>query len=1331
MANELQDVLLNAIDTVINNRVKQLCADKTVTATIDTCVNQKENKYFITYQGGLTYAYAQNDAAYSKGDSVYVLVPEGDFSKKKLIIGLAESTPDAKEDPSISNADKDYDRLGSNVLSYEQNMFGTSTLSGQIQHILYSYESENNLVQVDEEELSKCMESADALYIGATFNTADIPMQHRNALSGNYGLIVKIAFKSKDGGEDKIFDYVLDTSRMTGNPYRYVYDTKQFDVYTMGNNTYSHIQEIIFFCEGFPELNIINEEDNIFVKDIEISALKNITATSNNYTLHINTPLGIVFSKDDTELTANAWLTYKKTTIDSATVKFYWFKRDVNSQENHTYGGEGWSNVKDYESHNFATGKSDNLCYENLYKVVCVYQDNIVLVSEFRFYNPEGERNITITASPGKEFSFDRGEVDLECLVNGESIGYDFKWIRKDPNETEAILIDYVDGNKVIKYPVKLIDEETEFFCYVSKSDKEIGFASIVIYNNDGIVDSGGYRLVIENSDQVFQYTTGGISPTHTSLAEPMTVKPIQCSFIDPNGNTVDPSTYEIKWVVPETDTMIAGFDAETGTVSIVDNYDVNAANNQLTAIVVYYDHTYTANTSFLFTKVGENGTNGTDIVAKISVDKSIYRISDVVNPTMTLFKNGIEIEDDVSYSFYVNGGNDSNGLNNNNDGLIISGSSGNLILIGKAVYNGKEYYARCPIYVIDGSFNIVIDESNILKYVVYNSNGLNPTYASNKNVCFDIVFDDVVIDVNEVVIEFINGGQDDLIIAKNVVVCQEENSDLRVVNVQADIEVPVSYSGQETNTNVIVKITYKGAFSTLAIPICLSLNTFENAAINGWDGNSIEIDSTTHILAPQVGAGTKDNNNTFSGLVMGTIVEGEKSKTGLVGYANGVQSLFIDSADGSAVFGTANQGQIVLNPAGESTIGDWRIGKKSLYGTRDIDDKKILDDEDSIHSWASGVVLNSEPFISVKGKRIVDESTINIYTGNSSLSYGDSIEVKLDPNVDNVFSIFRHTPSVESASELVFNEQSGELLDPDNTLISKKTDGQWTCINQFKNAYVIPQKVENTMVYYAIQEKPENSFSETYYTSEEAARQLKYRTEEKAGIDANGNFFVSAVQAENTVSSVGHVGAFGSTASTGKYVGTQTEANNEILFKAFTESSGAANSPLYISGSGNSQNEYIRPVYFYGESITLFANDSGIEKQSNYKLHLSPSGSILGCHIVNNNIESGAFVKFTDNTIELTADDNILFNCDKIEFKNPVTIGYNNQDIVTLADGKVQVKSISFTNGDNEAIQIDSDWISGVVTTPSEKLSILEPTASLESVIAELNKVIGILNKE
>ena len=102
-------------------------------------------------------------------------------------------------------------------------------------------------------------------------------------------------------------------------------------------------------------------------------------------------------------------------------------------------------------------------------------------------------------------------------------------------------------------------------------------------------------------------------------------------------------------------------------------------------------------------------------------------------------------------------------------------------------------------------------------------------------------------------------------------------------------------------------------------------LNKYGNAAINGWDGNSVSVDENGSgvILAPQVGAGQKESDNSFTGMLMGKVKESGKSETevGLFGYNFGVRSLFLNSKDGSAIFGKYGKGQMIIDPAADQAL--------------------------------------------------------------------------------------------------------------------------------------------------------------------------------------------------------------------------------------------------------------------------------------------------------------------------------------------------------------------------------------------------------------------------
>lgn len=110
---------------------------------------------------------------------------------------------------------------------------------------------------------------------------------------------------------------------------------------------------------------------------------------------------------------------------------------------------------------------------------------------------------------------------------------------------------------------------------------------------------------------------------------------------------------------------------------------------------------------------------------------------------------------------------------------------------------------------------------------------------------------------------------------------------------------------------------------------IHMYLNYYSMSNLNEWDGSKLKIDEDgQYVLAPQMGAGYKDTENKYTGLVMGitniNAKEGSSQRTqkvGLLGLSHGAQSLFISAEDGSAIFGKTGKGQIILDPTSDAAM--------------------------------------------------------------------------------------------------------------------------------------------------------------------------------------------------------------------------------------------------------------------------------------------------------------------------------------------------------------------------------------------------------------------------
>lgn len=1301
MANQYdyEQALLSAIDYIVNNRVENIDRDKTITATIVSCNNALTREYSIQYNNGYITAYAQEGASYSANQTVYVLVPLGDFSKKKTIVGLASNVSDDNNLTFVSSVLNDYNMIGQNVISDPDNNtpIGLNSYLKEDYVLLYDRSLEGqNLVEINQDDFLSYVKNADALAIEATFQTR-LPRAHYLSKTGLYGVQFVLAFQDQDQPDAvKHVSYALDTNNMTGNPLLYTSQTNQYAVYPIDSENFLYIESILAYSQDFVTESDNNQAnlwgDDIFIKEFEIYGLQEISATNGDYTLRLSTPQGAVFhSLLSTEsLQVVGTTTYQINTDISDSTTYYWFAKDDRvssiSEDYQMYGGAGWRYLRDIGNNKTMTAlASENRAYENKYLVVAVYKESVILKQEFTLFNEAARRDIEIESNLGLKFSFDRGTPTLTCMVNGKASDFEenhadelfsFAWSKIDETGTVTALVytydelkeQYEQGIKdgigysalaslknqmllmegvefdrnVLKYPVKQIDSSATFSCSVylrenaDAQDYFIGSAQITL-QNDLIASPTDYYILIENGDQVFQYSESGVSPASDRYTDPLEVKPLECHFYDPAGLEVNADTYSVKWVVPTSDSLIvmpqegmatnpANGRIEWYTQSvyptmIAESYDYQALNNQVTCVVTYNGQDYQQDTDFLFVKVGDNGTNGTDVVGKISPvadpDDGLLALELHTNQN-PVWNNGRSISEQAlqfelykrnellsisTVSWSMAGGNSQSKQMSVNNGVISwspKTTNGtyftNLIVKAQTTFESQMYYAFYPVPVIDyraSGYEIVLDRYKTLKNIVYNADGRNPLYNKNQGVFFTIP----ALGQDRYVRYIAEGGLNDDSTTAAIRLSFTKNDSVGATSsiagtLAAGEEAAVYvlpddvYDGAYCNNRVHVKIYTSqnveeiggNPESEFYVPIHMSLNTFGLSSLNAWDGNHVEInEDENYILAPQIGAGLKDNNNRFTGVVMGKAqtYDAEDVTVGLLGYSAGKQSIFLDAETGNATFGlpedqasTNNaytEGRIELRPGGTSKIGAWNIGSRALYNMVDPDTGGSAQPADITGTYATseyrvngaqfmvppdaqGVILNANPaYFSVKGMPLnADNSHIDWDAAQTILKQGDSLEVELDPGKSSVFSIYRHTQ---------YNEQG-------------VYNGTW-------------------------------------------------RRYPLVGINANGQFFTNAIEDGESSMGIGVVGAFGSSAADGRYIGGHFDYGGSTIFKFFVDddTSNIISRPLYITAGTNTANEYPRVMNLYGSSIRLYANSTGtsaskIQKTSEQRLILSDSTS-------------------------------------------------------------------------------------------------------------------------
>lgn len=129
--------------------------------------------------------------------------------------------------------------------------------------------------------------------------------------------------------------------------------------------------------------------------------------------------------------------------------------------------------------------------------------------------------------------------------------------------------------------------------------------------------------------------------------------------------------------------------------------------------------------------------------------------------------------------------------------------------------------------------------------------------------------------------------------------------------------------------------------------PIVCLKNNYPSGTLNKWSGKEIEIDKENgYILSPAIAAGKKNNDNTFSGVMLGDwsvdplgVNSFIGNQTGVYGFHHGMVS-YAFMEDGTAFIGKAGHGRIYIN-GDESTIQSegYNLGHGVLI---DLDDNLI-----------------------------------------------------------------------------------------------------------------------------------------------------------------------------------------------------------------------------------------------------------------------------------------------------------------------------------------------------------------------------------------------------
>ena len=894
------------------------------------------------------------------------------------------------------------------------------------------------------------------------------------------------------------------------------------------------------------------------------------------------------------------------------------------------------------------------------------------------------------------------------------------------------------NGNElrnVLTLPISSIVASSTVYCTVYGKDGYcVGTASITLKNSKS-VEVAKYHIVISNGSQSFQYSEMGVSPCNADYygQDYQAILPLSCHFYDPTGLEIPSNQYVIQWAVPTEDTFFvvdglqeknsAGDTQEWVSNSqvlefkIQDKWRYAYTSRQITAIVTYHGEEFRKDTEFLFAKVGDNGTNGTDYVVKIVPnDQSFFPLPTKEEnlsyyeqsclpavytydnngkdcfigsqPTLkvNLYQGGTAVSSKgVTWSIAKSGTcNQVAPLGVSSDGVLSIAETpegkyyrGQIVKVKTEVNETGSscdtVYGFYPMPIVKAcqGYVVSLNKRYTMQQVLYNSDGKFPQYDTDQGFKIDGIFkydgstiNSAIVDEKELkdfTIEAeLYGGANKDASTSDLASCEGiEDEDTLPLFRRYIVTPKETYNGLYQNNGVHLKII-KGRTETTSgvtvcevwVPIYLSLNRYSLASLNAWDGNSIEIESDegdrSYILAPQIGAGVKNDDNSFTGIVMGSRVtqveetsdDGktttikDQNDVGLFGYSNGQQSIFLDAQTGKATFGlpeddTDNyRGRIVLDPTngGRSTIANLTLASNTLFGSIksnqpwdkfvNANGQEYNEERDKLSDlyWPNEKAPVFKTTATKNDANGVIKRTVEDYNDkNAPLYFSSANELVEDGGEDDYektgYGPYKDDYRVYGAKMGIPYDQHGILISADPPYISVKghplnpanSEIKWNDTSTLLKegdaleVELDPNKAGGLFtIYKHHREKAENDEKYPY----------RYSRVPIVGIDELGNFYTNAVKQEKMSMTINKVGAFGETASGAhNYMGASFSYAEDRILKIFqaTVTPQGENKDIntYLSTGASTNNEYPKGIRINAKDFGVYVEDGEVTSKT------------------------------------------------------------------------------------------------------------------------------------
>lgn len=982
--------LFQAVEILADAKLSQLEFDKTLICTIESIKNAEKGEYQVT-DGSTHFTAFSENTQYAVGAKVYVNIPNGDMNNQKIIKGKYVSTDNDEYYNYVSPLENFIDvtnnliennyslsLLANNPIEKEKVIVELSNISykgyerlgisGSFQTWLKSFNTANGSYGIRLDIVGREPEGANKFY-SYTFNSNEM-----------YGNPYDFAAYFK---QEKVFN-ISHINEIVN--IRLVF-------YQDDNFINENKEAIPYAADG------INLPDNIFLKDVYLSlgySLDNFTEDK----VLLGTHASLSYNENKFPLERSLYMRWvhqdgdKFYSIDKEeeipeNAVIHWYRYKLEQGRTDELAGTFWKEItEDFtDKFNYTFTPDINTQYD-MFKCIIEYPSGEYINNNLTI-NEDIRNNLNSLQKLNLSY-YNEVEQSVWQMCNSNSID-EINLIKetilnKDGRE-ELRNTTFYSGivNTILAEKAKIVyytSDVLEFVNEIAQEQQMLDLIQGLSIDCDLDGGQGVYRLYDE--------TNSIINTTESSKKRQLTAR---YNSIVTGESDLDKAE-EIVWYFPKANTMIEyplegkEFSAADGDVFILDSdlegycaiqrkgseivgpiedgmtlieinqyfrikkyYTQTASNNTIYCVVIKNGRRYEASTSMIFGTTGSNGTEATFLLTMLDsngVETNALTLGESikVKPSLYDFNNKlVDISNkNIKYGWYTRNSVDGISLSSTQllGSQLLTVQSNNTDMNTQMYYILKAEIQWSSTNDIDENGNhtnrninltallpiAVRRTSNIQELegatkIVYDTNGVNPSYYKNPYKLYQ-TNSNVPMSVNWVAAspDFIKSAS-----ARRYYPALLNTGELTPTNMYYSGLSPFCVYAMQNNNIIWVQ------------PVIISQNRYASAMLNGWSGELTIDEKNGTILSTMIGAGVKNSDNSFSGVLMGDVDEALGGKTGLgiYGFDKGEQSYGFN-VDGTAFIGKSGKGRIEFDGNnGTITSGNY---KKDEAGIKiDLDD--------------------------------------------------------------------------------------------------------------------------------------------------------------------------------------------------------------------------------------------------------------------------------------------------------------------------------------------------------------------------------------------------------